>query len=218
MKKLFTAFLAALLILSLAACSGGETTASTGGASSNPQNTSSAKDPNQGQSSIKDGVELLTKVWNSHKEDEKFAVAGGDMSEENMTMDAPGKFGVEDAASLDVTLGLPEASAGKIDGAASLVHMMNANTFTCGAFHVKNAGDISALAGEIKENIMNREWMCGFPDKLVIAKVDGYIVSFFGMEEIVDTFKAHLTEVYSSAEIICDDPVVSPSDLARTRA
>ena len=43
---------------------------------------------------------------------------------------APGNFSMDDADLLDSSLGFPAAEAGKIDGAASLVHMMNLNTFT----------------------------------------------------------------------------------------
>ena len=193
MKRILAIFLTSLLTLTLAACGGNENSADSD--SSNDQN------------SVKSSLELLTTVWSSYEDDEKFPAAGGDMSEENMTMDAPGKFGIDDTAALDTTLGFPAASAEKIDDAASLVHMMNANTFTCGAFHVKNAGDIADISTAIRDNIMQRQWMCGFPDKLVIVQVDDYIISFFGEKEIVDTFKTKLNAVYTSAETICDDPI-----------
>ena len=192
MKKLLSILLAAILILSLAACTGAK----------NPGGNDTP-----GESTVNSSLELLTSVWSDYEEDDKFPAAGGDMSEENMSMEGPGKFGIEDAAMLDSTLGFPEASVAKIDDAASLVHMMNANTFTCGAFHVANAADIDAVAAEVKDNIMNRQWICGFPDKLVIVKVDGYIVSFFGASDIVDTFKTKLTSVYTTAETVCDEPI-----------
>lgn len=50
--------------------------------------------------------------------------------------------------------------------------------------------------------------MCGFPDKLVIVKVDDYVISFFGENEIVETFKTKLTAAYTSAETLCDEPIV----------
>ena len=208
MKKLLTIFLVALLTLSFAACGGNENP--DGADPSNDSNTSDTNEPDNEsvESSVKSPLELLTTVWNSYGDDEKFPAAGGDMSEENMTMDAPGKFGVDDTAVLDVTLGFPAAFAEKIDDAASLVHMMNANTFTCGAFHVKNAGDTADISAAIKDNIMQREWICGFPDKLVIIKVEDYIISFFGESETVDTFKTKLAEVYTSAETLCDEPIV----------
>lgn len=208
MKKLAAIFLSAMLTLSFTACGSNEN--STGSDLSNTQNVSGIEESNNGssQSSVKSPLELLTTVWSSYEDDYKFPVAGGDMSEENMTMDAPGKFSIEDTVALDTTLGFPEASVENIDDAASLVHMMNANTFTCGAFHLKNTEDADNISAAIKDNIMQRQWMCGFPDKLVIIKVDDYIISFFGENEIVDTFKTKLTAVYTSAETMCDEPIV----------
>ena len=192
MKKLFAFLLAAVMMLSFTACS-------------KTDDDKPKKENKDDSAKITDSLELLNTVWNSYAEDDKFAVAGGDMSEENMTMGAPGNYGINDAEAIDATLGIPASSLDKIDNAASLVHMMNANTFTCGAFHVKDQNDISALASEMKDNIMTRQWMCGFPDKLVIVSVDSYIVSFFGNEEIIDQFRDKLTGVYSSATIISED-------------
>ena len=196
MKKLLSILLAALLIFSLAACSSNNNP----GGSDTPNN-------NENTSTVSSALDLLNTVWASYGDDEKFPSAGGDMTEENMSMEGPGKFGVEDAAMLDSTLGFPEADASKIDDAASLVHMMNANTFTCGAFHVANAADVDAVAADVKDNIMNRQWICGFPDKLVIVSVDGYIVAFFGATDLVDAFNAKLAAAYTSAKTVCNEPI-----------
>ena len=122
-------------------------------------------------------------------------------------MGDPGKFNIDDGAVMDTTLGFPAAFVDKIDDAASLVHMMNANTFTCGVFHVVNADDLSDVCAALEDNILQRQWICGFPDKLVIVKVGDYIVSFFGDNEIVDTFKTKLTEAYTSAETVCEEHI-----------
>ena len=121
---------------------------------------------------------------------------------------APGNFSMDDADLLDSSLGFPAAEAGKIDGAASLVHMMNLNTFTCGAFHVKDSGDVAALCASLRENILDRHWMCGFPDKLVIVTVGDYVVSVYGYTDLVDTFTAKLAAAYPSAKTVSDDPIV----------
>ncbi len=185
MKKLLAIILSALLVFSLAGCG--------------------AKEPT---TEIKDPVELLTKVWDSYGEDESFAVMGGDYNEENSVMGKPGVFAITDAETVDSTLGFPAASISKIDSAASLVHMMNANTFTCGAYHVVDYKNNETLINEIKTNIDNRMWMCGFPEKLVIATVDDlYVVVFFGNEYIVSVFNTHLTETYPQAKIVVDQPI-----------
>lgn len=190
MKKIVTLLLATALLLTLTACgNGGKETATN-------QNVES-----------RDPLEVLQTVWASYGNDEKFAVAGGDMSEENSKMDKPGVFSLENKDELDATLGLSAEAAEKVASAASLVHMMNANTFTCGAFKVKNAEDAASLADLLKDNILKRQWMCGFPDKLVVASVDDVVLAFFGKNDNIDTFKAKLTEAYSSAKVISESPI-----------
>ena len=197
MKKIVTLLLAAALLLSLAACgNGGKETTANGEETTASQNVES-----------KDPLTVLQTVWASYADDEKFAVAGGDMSEENSKMDEPGVFSLENKEELDATLGLSAEASEKVESAASLVHMMNANTFTCGAFKVKNADDVQALADMLKDNILKRQWMCGFPDKLVVASVDDVVLAFFGKNDNLDTFKAKLTAAYESAEVISESPI-----------
>ena len=129
------------------------------------------------------------------------------MTEENMAMDGPGNYGVGDTQALDAILGFPAAAADKIDDAASLMHMLNANTFTCGAFHAKDAGDVDGLCAAIRDNILQRHWMCGFPDKLVVVKLGSYVVSVFGHTEPVDAFVSRLNAVFPAAETVCDEPI-----------
>lgn len=213
MKKSLVILLATTLAFSLTACGNKETT-------QQPQQQEQEQEQNQEQNqdqsqeqqqteavAITDPVELLTTVWDSYADDDKFAVAGGDMSEENMTMDGPGRYGIEDAELVDNSLGFPAADIDQIDDAASLTHMMNANTFTAGAYHVVDSTNIATVAADVKENILNRQWICGFPDKVVIASVGNYVVAFFGENGIVDTFKTQLTEVYPTATIISEDPI-----------
>lgn len=212
MKKVLILLLTGMLVLSLTACKSEDnnkdstekkTTEKQTSAEEKKTDKTDKTDKEAG--SAKDSLELLETVWNSYKDDEKFPVGGGDMSEENMKMDAPGKYGLGDTEALDATLGFPAGSVDKIDDAASMMHMMNANTFTCGVFRVKNAGDMDALTAELKDHIMQRQWMCGFPDKLVILTVDNYIISFFGENEIINTFKGKVTAAYSSAKTVCEE-------------
>ncbi len=174
MKKFVSMMLSALLLLSLAAC--GKDNASDGDKPAKPTSA----------------LNILETVWNTYGEDEKFAVAGGDFSEANAREDAPGVFDLKDRALVDSELGLPETAA--VDEAASLVHMMNANTFTAAAYHA--TGDTAELAQQLRDNIMQRQWMCGFPDKLVVAEVGEYVVTVFGANELVDTFMTHLNGIY----------------------
>ena len=193
MKKILAFILAAVMVLSLAACAD---KGSEGGATS-----PSGAQTNQPKSAL----EILEKVWSKYSTDEKFPATGG--SEKHMKEDMPGKFDVSDAEALDFDLGFPKAQASEIDDAASLMHMLNQNNFSCGVYHVKDSGNVEALSGKIKENILARQWLCGIPEKLVILTVGDYIVSVFGAGELTDTFVAKLSAEYSSAKQLFDVPI-----------
>ena len=187
MKKFVSMMLSALLLLSLAACG--------------DKNNASGDKPAVPTSALN----ILETVWNTYGEDEKFAVAGGDFSETNAREDAPGVFDLKDRALVDSELGLPETAA--VDEAASLVHMMNANTFTAGAFHVASSSDVDSVVSDLKDNIMNRQWMCGFPDKLVILTLGDYVISCYGAEDLVDQFSGKVTETFADAAVACDEAI-----------
>ena len=193
MKKIIAIALAAVLLLSFAAC-----------AKQNGENgTTTPSDASKGQA--KSALEILEKVWSKYSTDEKFPATSG--SEKHMKEDKPGNFDVSDAEALDFELGFPKVQASEIDDAASLMHMLNQNNFSCGVYHVKDSGNVEALAGKIKENILARQWLCGFPEKLVILTVGDYIVSVFGAKELTDTFTAKLSAEYSSTKQLFDVPI-----------
>lgn len=152
-------------------------------------------------------LNLLNTVWKSYSEDDKFPASGGDYSEENAKDDAPGKFDVSDSAVLESTLAVPEASADLLKKAASLTHMMNLNTFTAGAFQLKDSKNADKFAKAMKEGIENRRWVCGFPDKFVIIKVNGYVVSAFGAADLIDTFKSKTLKAYQDAKVYCEENI-----------
>ena len=189
MKRILSALLCAAALLSLAACGAAST-----GTPAEPDAPANA-------------LEILETVWNTYSDDEKFPAAGGDSSEENMRTDAPGAFSVADADTLDFSLGFPAAETDKIDDAASLTHMLNTNTFTCGAYHAKNAADVPEICAALRENILARRWMCGFPDKVVVVSAGEYVVAYFGIGDIVDMFTAKLTAAYPNAKTVSDDPI-----------
>ena len=161
--------------------------------------------PEEPTSSITDAAALLNAAYDKFEEDLKFPAMGGDYN--NIVDGKAGAFDISDAASFETMSIFPQAEIGKIDSAATIVHMMNANTFTGTAVHVKAGTDMAALAKEIEKNILNNQWMCGFPDKLVIVTVEDYIAYAFGYEDAINAFSKHLKEAYSGAAIICDTPI-----------
>ena len=183
MKKIVSLALAVLLVLSLAACGS----------------------KNSGTGDVSDALTLLNTVWATYSEEEKFPVSGGDY--DHPVDDAPGAFDISNADNMDYMLGFPGPSVANLVDAASLMHMMNANTFTCGAYHLSDDVSAADVASSLRDNIMNRQWMCGFPDKLVVLTLGDYVVSCFGAEELVDEFSEKVTAAFSGASVVCDEPI-----------
>lgn len=127
---------------------------------------------------VDDALTILNAIWNTYSDEEKFPAAGGDS--EHAVDGAPGSFDASNADSLSYQLTFPADDASLIDSAASLVHMMNLNTFTCGAFHVADANNVARLADDLRTTIQAKRWMCGFPDKLVIVTVGQSVFSVYG--------------------------------------
>ncbi|MCI8462734.1 MAG: hypothetical protein HFG25_07325 [Lachnospiraceae bacterium] len=192
MKKLAVILLASLTIFALTGCgSGKDSDASKEGEASK----------------YSDALEVMNAVLEVYTDDQRFAIAGGDSS--NMTEDAPGKFDVSKTEELDYMLGLPADQAAVIDDAASMVHMMNANTFTGAVYHLTEGTDVTAFADAVKANILARQWMCGFPDKLLIIDVDGrYVITAFGEAGIMEIFKTNALSALSDAQVITEDPIL----------
>lgn len=174
MKKLLTVMIAISMIAVLAGCGN--------------------KSENVTESKFESAEDMLAGIYDLYDENDKFPIVGGDS--ENNNMDEPGEFDITKTEELESMLGFPASMADKIDDAASMIHMMNANTFTCGAYHVINEDDVEELTDMLEENILARQWICGMPDTLIIASAgDGYIVAAFGEAEIMDSFKANITKL-----------------------
>lgn len=154
---------------------------------------------------VDDALTILNAIWNTYSDEEKFPAAGGDS--EHAVDGAPGSFDVSNADSLSYQLTFPADDASLIDSAASLVHMMNLNTFTCGAFHVADANNVARLADDLRTTIQAKRWMCGFPDKLVIVTVGQSVFSVYGNEELVNTFRDKLLASYPTAAAVYDEAI-----------
>ncbi len=180
MKRILSLMLIAVLALSLlASCGGngnGDETKAPAGDTTEPVTDAPVVLP------YESAVDLANKIWAAIPEDNKFMCGGGDS--ENMAMNEAGKINVagEEAAGLLVNIGLPADLVSKVDDAASLMNMMNANQLTMGVYHFTNAEDAKAAVAAIKAEVFAKEWMCGFPEKLVVLTLPGnYVISFYGL-------------------------------------
>lgn len=214
MKKLFALILAGVMLLSFAACGGNDVAEETTTNASVEETTEAPTEapteaatqaPAASDSAAADAAELLNKVWAKFADDEKFFAMGGHFS--NPVDGAAGKYDITMVEDLDGSLGLPQANAAQIDDAASLMHAMNANTFTGAAYHLKEGTDAAAFASAIESHLATRQWMCGIPETLLIVSVDGYVVTAFGANDIVSNFKTKLVEEFASAKVLVEKPI-----------
>ena len=189
MKKMAMLLAAAVMILTLFGCGG--------------------KEANQGaaKSQYADSLEILNKVVEAYDENDLFAMYGGD--QQNAVMDAPGKFDITKTEELESVLGLPQDQAANIEDAASMVHMMNANTFTGAAYRLKEGTDMNGFADAAKSAILGKQWICGQPDTLVIINVDGrYVITAYGEAGIMEIFKNNVLTALEGAQVLTESPIV----------
>lgn len=193
-KKITLAALSMTMLLALTAC----------GEKENKTTEMVTVETTEEAVKITDSLEILTTVWGTYGEDDKFPIMGGDYN--NMINEAPGAFNVSDGESLDAILGVPADAATLIDGVASMVHMMNANTFTSGAYHLADGASMDDFTAKLKDNIVNRQWMCGFPDTLIIVSIgDEYVVSAFGEATNIENFKTKLADSYPMSQVLYEE-------------
>ena len=192
MKKIFALLLAVVTVLSMAACGANKPVETTPVTTVPPTTEPTAV--------AASALEILETVWAQFGEDEKFFVMGGDF--DNMVDGAPGK--VTNSDFIAGNLLVPADQTANITDVASLLHAMNANTFTCAAYAV---ADANAFATAMQTAIQGNQWMCGFPEKLLIAEVGGYVVVAFGHGDAVNPFQTKLTAAYPTTQILVDEPI-----------
>uniref|UniRef100_UPI00405661D0 hypothetical protein n=1 Tax=Agathobacter sp. TaxID=2021311 RepID=UPI00405661D0 len=194
MKKLAALLIAGMMAFGCVACgNAGQAGKDT------EQNSQAAK------AEIADANEILTKAWEEYNakagEDLKFKIGGGNL--ETMVMDEPAKFDVTAAGAkeaLTYSYCIPAETIAMTDDVATMVNMMMANNFSAAAYHVAEAANVQTVTDSIKDATLNNQWMCGFPETLIIVTVgEDYVVSAFGNGQVIETFKTAITTVYGDA-------------------
>lgn len=191
MKKIIAALLALPLALGLFGCSGG----------------SGDNSGSDAEVVYQDSLSILTATWDALDESARFAAFGGDF--DNAVSDAPGVHALEAVDSLTGTFGVPVSLTTQIDDAATIMHAMNGNTLTAIAVHLCDGTDLDTAIEDIKAELSGRQWICGSPDKFVVAKVPGnFLVVVFGVQDVAGPFIDSLSANVTGAEIVVDEPLV----------
>lgn len=188
MKRMTMLFMIFIMMVSLSGC-GGKQTGQDGA-----------------ESRYADSLEVLSEVVKVYEENDLFAMYGGD--QENAVMDAPGKFDISKTQELENVLAFPQDQISNIEDAASMAHLMNANTFTGAAYRLKEGADPNAFADSAKSSILATQWICGQPDTLLIIDVDGrYVITAYGQAEIMEIFKNNALKALEGAQVITEAPI-----------
>ena len=213
MKKIISLALAGVMALSLVACGTekpAETTApieTTVPVETTVAPETTAPEAETQAPAVSNGsVAILENIWNLYGEDEQFAVIGGNM--ESPVDGAPGNYDMAYAENLTYNLLVPADQLANVDEAATMIHMMNANTFTCGVVHLVEGTDAAAFAQVMRDAIQGNMWMCGFPETLTVAVIDGsYVLIAFGINDAMNPFMGHFAEAYAEAEILFNEAI-----------
>ena len=188
MKKIVSMVLALAMVLTMTAC-GGKKQEATEPAVEVPASA----------------LEILETVWAKYGDEEKFAVIGGDMT--NPVSDGPGSYDLADE-NISYTLLIPAEQLENVTEAASMIHMMNANTFTCGVYRLAEGVSAADFGAAMKEAVMNNQWMCGFPETLVVESIaDTYVLVAFGLNDAINPFLTHLVESYPEAQELVKEAI-----------
>ena len=188
MKKFAAMILALTMALSMAAC-GSKAPAETVPAQEMPASA----------------LEVLETIWADYAEDEKFAVIGGSMAAP--VDNAPGSYDIADE-NITYSLLIPAEQLANVTEAASMIHMMNANPFTGAVYKLADGVKAADFGAAMQSAIQGNQWMCGFPDKLLISAFgDTYVLVAFGVNDAMNPFVQHFNAVYPGFETLVDEAI-----------
>ena len=67
--------------------------------------------------------------------------------------------------------------------------------------------DAAAFAQAVRDALQGNQWICGFPETLVIASVEDCVVIAFGVNDAMTPFQTHLAEAYAGAQILFNEAI-----------
>ncbi len=217
MKKLISLLLALVMVMALAACgTTNDTTDPTDSTQSSeptdPSDPGAGEDPTDPSTPVVSdnaALDVLNNIYNSYADpDNRPALGGG--SGDFVNWEGPGVIPAEDVDTLTGSLNVPADLTASITEAASALNLRNANQLTAATFVIN--GDAAAFIESLKEGVLNTNWMCGFPEKLMIFTVsDNTVVMVYGLAGVEDPeadflgdFVAALTAAYPNAVTVVE--------------
>ena len=216
MKFMAYLLLIALLLAALSGCrrnipqetDGSIVTTESAGTTQGTQHTISTMPELPAATANTQSAKILKTLWDSYGEDERFAAYGGPV--ENAVNDGPGDLDMTAQEELTARYLLPQEQLGLLGEGASLVHLMNNNIFTAVVFRVNDANQLKAVADAWHKAIRENRWICGQPDRLLLAQVDGnHLLMSFGSQDLMTGFEEKLKAAYPETKMLYKEAIVA---------
>ena len=210
MKKIIALVIASIMLVSaltLVSCGNKDNPNESTNGKTTEDTTTTEKKETPVTPTYVNALDLYNKIWGTYTDDEKFPSGGGDV--DHNSYEGPGFFDIEkNKESIQVNTHITDELLGTVtNDAATLMHMMNTNTFSSAIFHLKDASTAESFAKEYEKAVQNTRWMCGFPERVVVLSVGEYVAVAFGHEDLISTFKTKCLAVDSSAKLLIDNAI-----------
>lgn len=155
-----------------------------------------------------ESARILNKIWESYGEDERFAAYGGQV--EMAVNDGPGDLDITATEEMTTRYLIPQEQLAMVTEGASLVHLMNNNIFTAVVFRVRDGSQMKTLADAWHKAIQENRWICGQPDRLLLAQVDdNHILMSFASQDLMSSFEGKLQTAYPTTKILYKEAIVA---------
>lgn len=207
MRKYITMVLVALLLLpSLSGCRIAMPQETEGTSPSQPATQPSTQETQPESPKKTESINILANIWEAYADNERFTVYGGAV--EKSVSNAPGNLDTTNTEELTARYWLPKECLQNILDGASLVHLSNNNIFTGIVVRLDETATLQTVAQSMRKNIQNNTWICGQPEKLLLADMGNHhLLMAFGSVDAVDTFQNKLSGVYADATILYEENI-----------
>ena len=189
MKKLTSMILTGLVCLGLFAGCGGNTA---------PPSPSENTEPTTQYATA---LDLLTAIANGMTEE--FPAAGGDEAHDT---EGAGAYDISAyGESFQYQILVDQALMDMVNPqAATLMHMMNTNTFCSAVMELKEGKDAETFAKDYQTLVQSNHWMCGFPDTMLVLRQGSYLITAYGADDLIQDFKNSALAL--GAELLVEAP------------
>ncbi len=153
-------------------------------------------------------LEVYSNIEASYNTENRIPEAGGDP--DNTNMEGAGVYDINKYRDAFMSLTLvPEDQMNNIlNDAAVMQHMMNINSFCSAVFRLNEGADTAAFAESYKNAVLKNQWLCGFPDRVLVYSVDGYILTVYGIDDFLTDYRSAVSEAYPDA-VLLEEAVIS---------